>query len=168
MFYQFSIYAPRQDDLTEIADTLVKVWDFDPGSVFIARGYAGPVDRMKRRLRLLMGVRYSTDWHMFITGPKNRQTDIQVGNLVDKFEGECDGGGYDFTYDPTRHYTDDQIYRYDEQWEAERRAQEAAYVRSLTPEQRERHLAAVAELQSLQEAEVATARADREKYGYAE
>lgn len=168
MFYEYSIYAPKKDDLEEIADTLHRVWDFDPGSVAVHRGATTWARALTRRLRLLVGVRDYRDWHMFITGPKSRHTDIQLANLVDKYEGECDAGRYDFTYDPTVNYTDDQIYRYHERWEGERLAAETAYAASLSPVEREKYLRGIRDLERLREAEVATARADQEKYGYAE
>lgn len=159
-FYEYSIYGRRRRELREVADTLVKVWDFDPTSISLQRSYKRPLAKVRRTLRLALGVRDAGDWHLFITGPKLNKTEHQLRNLVDHYGGFCDGGGYSFDYDPTVHYPEDRIDQYVHQNGLETKALDARIRATMTPEQRK--------VLDMADAEFGAATRDREKYGYTE
>jgi hypothetical protein len=167
-FYEFSIYGKKRSHLRDVADTLVKVWDFDPTSVRIERSWKTPVEQVLRTLRLLLGVRDAGDWHLAITGPKLRKNEVQLRNLVEHYGGYTEDGGYNFDYNPTANYTDVQINAYRLAWSTDRDGLRQEYLASLSPSERARYRAAEAELGRARDLEVARARAYQDRYGYAE
>lgn len=159
-FYEYSIYGKKKSDLKEVADTLIKVFDFDPTTLSLDRSYRTPWGKVTRTLRLCLGVRDEHDWHLFLTGPKLITNEHQMGNLLDKYGAYTDGGGYDFTYDPTVNYPDDRIARYQQQYDLDQDRLDREYRASLTPEERAEH--------DKRHAEMEKTLADLAKYGYAE
>jgi hypothetical protein len=144
MYYEFFIYGPTKKALEDVRDALVGAFEFDPASTLLRRSLHPWNEDLARRLLGFFGSHRRDDWLMTITGPEiNRE---YVKGLADKYGGFCDGGGYDFGYDPTEHYSDEQIDRHTEQWQRQIDEANAAHLASLTEEQRDEYLLALEEL----------------------
>lgn len=137
-YYEFSLYARSRSALDEIRQTLVETWEFDPNNaeIYPSWDYGSKLGRPLRFLRRLLGIRHRDDFHMFITGPEIYRSKVQV--VVEAWEGCCDGGGYDFSYDPSQYYTSAQIYRHTVQWKAKAAEDERRYLASLPEDEQAR------------------------------
>jgi DNA-directed RNA polymerase specialized sigma24 family protein len=145
-YYEYFVYASRRVYLEEIRETLVNLWEFDPGSVSIRRSWKSWDHRIATALFNLFGIRQRGDWLMTITGPEIYRD--RVHTVAEAWEGFCNGGGYDFGYDPYQHYSDEQVYRHTEAWEKKNAEIEAKYLASLPAEEQERIRVAMQDLMS--------------------
>lgn len=135
-YYQFFIYGPSKRGLDDVAQTLTGVWEFDPETVNIRRSWRPWHIKAATVLRNLIGIRLKGDWLMTITGPEIYRD--RVHSAAEAVDGFCDGGGYDFMYDASLFYSDEQIRIHTEAWEKQAREAEARYMASLPTEERER------------------------------
>jgi hypothetical protein len=146
-YYEFSFYAHTRRALEEARQTLVDTWEFDPNDAEIRPSWGlSRFARLARRLRRMVFLRDKEDFHMFITGPEiYRSKAIAV---IEAWEGYCDGGGYDFTYDPETYYTDDQIMLHTAKWKMQVEQDQRRYMASLPEDEQARIKQAMEDLAS--------------------
>lgn len=145
-YYEFFVYASRKRRLEEIQQTLVSLWEFDPGTVSIRRSWRPWNQQIASRLFNLIGIRSRNDWLMTITGPEIYRD--RVHTIAEAWEGFCDGGGYDAFYDPYEYYSNEQVNRHTDAWEKKNQESEARYMASLPAEEQARIRAAMEDLMS--------------------
>ena len=143
-YYEFFIYGPSRKRLTEVQETLVNLWEFDPNSASIRRSWRPWDYALAKRLFNLFGIHHKDDWLMTITGPEIYRE--QAYTVSAAWEGYCDGGGYDFGYDPYLHYSDAQVRRHTEAWEAKTREAEARLMDMLPEDEQARIRVAMEDL----------------------
>lgn len=145
MFYEYSLYGPSKKALTQVVELAVGGLEFDPRNVTVRAAYLGPKERVQRFLRRMLLVPDIHDFHVFVTGPADATTRVQLDGLLEKHRCYTDGGGFSFDYDPTGYYSDVQLMRMERVWLEERAADEERMRMEMTPEERERYDRDVAE-----------------------